>query len=117
MKRVMSLVEIKNTLNDNVSVPKLRLKNSSYEITVSYLGKIGNETEKRFDPSYLKIRCKPLDSDIIIGNNGLRLFIDTISSHFCSIYNETDLRKTKQQLDTAYETMCDLQQILSKYFA
>lgn len=113
----MSLVEIKNTLNDDVSVPKLRLKNSSYEITVSYLGKIGNKAEKKFDPSYLKIRCKPLDNDIIIGNNGLRLFIDTISSYFGSIYNEADLQKTKRQLDIAYKTMCELQQILNKYFA
>lgn len=112
----MSLIEIKNTLNSNASVPQLKLKNDSYEITVSYLGKIGNNSEKQFDPRYLKIRCKPLNNDIKIGNNGLRLYIDTISSYIGSIYNETDLQKTKQQLDTAYKTMCDLQQILNRYF-
>lgn len=115
MKQVMSLIETQNTLNDDVSVPKLKLKNDSYEITVSYLGKIA-DTPSKFDQRYLKIRCKPLNNDIVIGNNGLTLYIDTNASYFRSIYNETDLQIIKQQLDAAYETMSELRQILNRYF-
>lgn len=114
----MALTEVKNTLNQNDTMPTLKLENEHYGFTIFYNGDYFNDRcDDHIDPHLIKVRCKPKNSDIIIAVNNLSTRIDMTNSFMFDIRTEKDLDTLEKQLRNALDAMKDLQTVLDTYFA
>ena len=114
----MALSEIKNTLEQNETMPTLKLENDDYRFTIFYVGSyIDDRCSGSIDPHKIRVKCKPKSSDILIAVNDLTARIDMLNSFIFDIYNEKQLDKLGRQLRCAMNTLKELQPVLDKYFA
>ncbi len=113
----MSLTETKNTLNKNPNIGTLKLQNDHYIITVTYCGNYKADKEaKMLNPRYISVRCKCIDNSLIINNNACEIYLDFNKSFVANIYERKMLDKLVTQLNTSYDTIEELREIINSYF-
>lgn len=113
----MSLIETKNTLLSNPMMGTLKLKNESYECTITYCGNYAEDSAAgSIDDNYISLRCKCLDNTLIISNHKKSVYVNMGESFIPDLYNHADRIKLDKYLKSAIDTVNELQTIMDKWF-
>lgn len=116
----MSFIEIKNTLETNHTAAVVKLKNDYYKITICYVGDYANDKKSNcIDENNIMVSCKAKNADFTLRNRGRQVYINmmSVSCFIPDLYTTEDVNKVRKQLDIAESALCELQQIVDKYFA
>ena len=115
----MNFVEIKNTLETNHTAAVVKLKSDHYRVTICYVGDYANDKKLNcIDENNLMISCKAKNADFTLRNRGRQVYINmmSVSCFIPDLYTTEDVNKVRKQLDIAESALCELQQIVDKYF-